>query len=114
MQNRTRNKQLNLKFTDEELNYFKKKKKLSSVNNYTDFLLKTVANCRIYTIDTKPLLALVNEVNKVGVNINQIAKVINTTRSVYQNDITELQQKIAVIEDKLSDLMRKIDTVKRG
>jgi phosphatidylinositol kinase/protein kinase (PI-3 family) len=114
MQNRTRNKQLNLKFTENELNYFKKKKEISKVNNYTDFLLKTVANCRIYVIDTKPLLILANEVNKIGVNINQIAKVVNTTGSIYKNEIEDLQEKISNIENTLSDLLKKFDEVKRG
>ena len=114
MQNRTRDKQLNLKFTEEELNYFKEKKKLSKVKNHTDFLLKAITNCRIYTIDTKPILALANEINKIGVNINQIAKVINTTKNVYQNDITELQDKITLLENELSVLRKKFDEVKRG
>lgn len=114
MQNRTRNKQLNLKFTEDELNYFREKMKISKVKNYTDFLLKSITHCRIYAIDTKPLLALAYEINKIGVNVNQIAKAVNTTGNIYKNEVEDLQEKIAAIEDLLSNLMIKIDEVKRG
>lgn len=103
MQNRTRNRQLNLKFTDDEFEYIKAKKDLAQSQNYTDFILKIAAHSNIYSIDTMPLIEVAKEVNKIGVNINQIAKIINTTGNVYENEIKDLQNKINRLEEITSD-----------
>lgn len=112
MQNRTRDKQLNLKFTEQELNYIKKKKELSKVNNYTDFLLKVVTNSRIYNVDTQPIIAVAQELNKIGVNINQIAKIANTSGSIYENEIRDLRAKVADMETIVKNTFLKIKEVK--
>jgi hypothetical protein len=50
-----------------------------------------------------PLIEVAKEVNKIGVNINQIAKIINTTGNVYENEIKDLQNKIKRLEEITSD-----------
>ncbi len=46
--------------------------------------------------------------NRIGVNINQISTVANSTKSIYQKDIEDLQEEIKqlrlVVEDWLSPL----------
>lgn len=103
MQNRTRNRQLNLKFTDDEFEYIKTKKELTQAQNYTDFIMSLVSHSNIYNVDTTPLIETANEINKIGVNVNQIAKVINTTGNVYENEIRDLQNKIKRLEKIMAD-----------
>ena len=51
---------------------------------------------------------LYREINRIGVNINQISTVANSTKSIYQKDIEDLQEEIKqlrlVVEDWLSPL----------
>lgn len=54
-------------------------------------------------VDTTPLIETAKEINKIGVNINQIAKVINTTGNVYENEIRDLQNKIKRLEKIMAD-----------
>jgi len=80
MQNRTRNRQLNLKFTDDEFEYIKAKKDLAQAQNYTDFILKIAAHSNVYNIDTTPLIEIAKEINKIGVNIRGCLKTKSCTK----------------------------------
>lgn len=57
--------------------------------------MRIAANSNIYNIDTAPLIATLKEINKIGINVNQIAKAVNTTGNVYGNETTDLQNKIS-------------------
>lgn len=96
MQNRTRNRQLNLKFIDDEFEYIKAKKDLAQSQNYTDFILKIAIHSNIYNIDTMPLIEVAKEINKIGVNINQIAKVVNTSGNIYENESKICKTRLSV------------------
>jgi hypothetical protein len=98
MQNRTRNRQLNLKFTEEEFNFITKKKETAKVQNYTDFIMKIATQSQLVIIDTKPLLEVAYEVNKIGVNVNQMAKVANTSGSIYKGEFENLKNRIDELE----------------
>jgi hypothetical protein len=98
MQNRTRNRQLNLKFTEEEFNFITKKKETAKVQNYTDFIMKIAAQSQVIVVDTKPLLEVANQINKIGVNVNQMAKIANTTGKIYSNEFEDLKKKISEME----------------
>lgn len=99
MQNRTRNRQLNLKFTEEEFNFITKKKETAKVQNYTDFIMKIATQSQLVIIDTKPLLEVAYEVNKIGVNVNQMAKVANTSGSIYKSEFENLKRSIDDLEE---------------
>jgi len=114
MQNRTRNRQLNLKFTDDEFEYIKAKKDLAQSQNYTDFILKIASHSNIYNVDTMPLIEVAKEINKIGVNINQIAKAVNTTGNIYENEIKDLQNKIKRLEKITADAYSYFSKVKDG
>jgi acetyl-CoA carboxylase alpha subunit len=65
----------------------------------TDFIIASVCQSQIFAVDTSPLYAIADEISKVGTNINQIAKVANTTGHIYENEIKELQTKMEKIEN---------------
>jgi hypothetical protein len=94
MTKRTRNRHLSLMLSDEEFEFFKQQKDRSGVSNYTDFLMKVVSQSQVISVDTRPLLALAEQVSKIGVNVNQVAKIANITRSVFEDDVRLLQEKI--------------------
>lgn len=114
MAKRTRNKHLSLMLTDEEFDFFKQRQKLSGIRNYTDFLIKTVANSQVINIDTRPFLVLAEQINKIGVNINQIARVANTTGCIYENDISLLRDRITEIENLVNAAMVDMSNLREG
>ena len=65
--------------------------------------MSLVSHSNIYNVDTTPLIETAKEINKIGVNVNQIAKVINTTGNVYENEIRDLQNKIKRLEKIMAD-----------
>ncbi len=65
--------------------------------------MSLVSHSNIYNVDTTPLIETANKINKIGVNVNQIAKVINTTGNVYENEIRGLQNKIKRLEKIMAD-----------
>ena len=91
-----------LRFSEEEYNDFQRKFKDSKQRNYTDFVIHSVRKIPIFVVDVKPLLALSEQISKIGVNINQIARVTNTTQNIYENDVNELQENI----EKISSLIK--------
>ena len=62
----------------------------------------------IKVFNLKELTDVYKAMNRIGVNINQISTVANSTKSIYQKDIEDLQEEIKqlrlVVEDWLSPL----------
>lgn len=103
---RTRDKRITLRFSDEEYQYFKQKKEKAKAINYTDFVLKAVSDMDIFVLDVKPVLQTLTELNRIGNNINQIAKVTNETRNIYKNEVKILQEKLENIKFIVSGSLR--------
>lgn len=104
--NRTRNKRVTLRFTEEEYERFKLKKEKSQYNNYTDFVIRATYDVPIYVIDIKPVLSLLTELSRIGNNINQIAKVTNETHNIYENDVRDLIDKVDKVGNLVSNTLR--------
>ncbi len=114
MQNRTRNKQIILRFTKDEAEYFKNYKAKSQISAYSDFVLHLLTHSQLFVIDTKPLLNVANEINKIGININQIAKAVNINGNIYKNEIEDLQKKINDIDNIISNVFDTFTNAKKG
>lgn len=114
MENRKRNKQLIVRFTEKEYEYIKYKKEKSHLGSYADFIYEAVVDCNIYYVDTSPILKFAEEINKLGVNVNQIAKIANETNNIYKNDIDEIKEKISAIQKFINDTHTKLLKVRRG
>lgn len=112
--NQLRTERVNLRFTKEEKEFIDKRKNQHSANSYSDFVLSVVANQQCYIVDTNPLLALASEVNAIGQNVNQIAKVANITKSVYEKDVINLRNRIDEIESILNDCLILFRKSRRG
>lgn len=77
-----------------------KVKQLNS--NRSDFMKKCVLQQSarpILKIDFKGLDNLAYEINKIGQNINQIARISNSENHIYKSDIAYLREKQEHIED---------------
>jgi hypothetical protein len=87
MNGRKRKVQIKFYVTEEERALIEQKMKLVPTRNMTAYLRKIAIDGYIIQTDHSDIKAMTAEIQKIGVNINQIAKRVNATGSVYQEDI---------------------------
>jgi len=98
---------ITIRLTDEELNKIRekaKKKGLTISDLFRQSVLGKSAVRRKQKIDCNVVKILAYEINKVGVNINQIAKGINTTGEI---DIQVLES-LLNIEYTLAEILKMV------
>ena len=78
MAERKRNKEIHFYVTEEERKLSRRKMIESKTKNMGAYLRKMAIDGYIVNTDTTPLKKQYEEMHKIGVNINQIAKAINT------------------------------------
>ena len=71
--------------------------KLVPTRNMAAYLRKIAIDGYIIQTDHSDIKGMTAEIQKIGVNINQIAKRVNATGSVYQEDIEEIKGVLAEI-----------------
>ena len=104
MANRIRNERLEIKLTEEEKALFEEKRKLAKCKNMSHFIRKCVLEKEIYQIDLEPFRDLQGLLSNATNNINQIAKRINSTSSIYREDISDIKERL----DEIWQLQRRI------
>ena len=91
MDGRKRTVQVKFRVTEAERDLILEKMKLIPTNNMAAYLRKIAIDGYIVQVDHSDIKAMTAEIQKIGVNINQIARCVNSTGSVYQEDIDELK-----------------------
>ena len=97
MSGRKRTVQSKFYVIEEERDLIVEKMKLISTRNMAAYLRKIAIDDYIIQVDHADIKAMTAEIQKIGVNINQIAKCVNATGSVYQEDIEEIKGVLAEI-----------------
>lgn len=92
MTNRKRKMVLRCPVTDEERKLIEHKMSLVPTNQIGAYLRKMAIDGYIIYTDTKDIRAMNKELQRIGRNINQIAKRVNSTSSIYMTDIEELKE----------------------
>jgi len=112
MQNRTRNEQLIVRVSPEEKQLIQKKMSQYRTKNFSRYARKMLIDGYVIHLDLSDFQRLSAEVNAVGSNINQIAKIANTTGTVFEKDITEAKERVEeiwrLLKSYLSELLSKI------
>ena len=106
--NRNRDKQFNIRLTEKELDMFECKRQASGLSK-TDFFVKMVrdSNIKVYRFDDD-VKAIIHELRKIGVNLNQVAYLANTFQSdkaqielrYYQNSFCAAMDRLSAFLDK--------------
>lgn len=91
MANRKRNVQILLWVTPEEKKMIRKRMILSKTANMSVYLRKMAIDGMIVNVDTTYMRKMFQEMHKIGVNINQLAKNANTVGAATPQDIEELK-----------------------
>ena len=91
MNGRKRTVQIKFRVTEEERALIEEKMKLIPTRNMAAYLRKMAIDGYVIQVDHSDIKAMTAEIQKIGVNINQIARRANATGNVYQEDIEEIK-----------------------
>lgn len=97
MENRKRKFVLRVPVTPEERALIQQKMDQLGTKNFSAYSRKMLIDGYIVNIDTAPVRAQTAELQKIGVNINQIARRINSTGTVYAQDLEYIKGALAQI-----------------
>ncbi len=97
MGGRKRTVQIKFRVTEEERALIERKMQLVPTRNMEAYLRKMAIDGYIIQIDHSDIKAMTAEIQKIGVNVNQIARRVNATGSVYEQDIEEIKGALSEI-----------------
>jgi len=94
---RKRDVMIRFRVTEAERDLIYEKMRLLNTNNIAAYMRKIAIDGYIIAVDNSDLKAVCAEMQKIGVNINQIAKRVNSTSRIYEQDFDEMKRGIAEI-----------------
>ena len=92
MENRKRNVQSIIRVTEEERSLIEEKMRQIPTLNLSAYARKILIDGYIITLDLQEVKGHTAQLQKIGVNINQIAKRINETGRIYADDMNEIKR----------------------
>ena len=104
MANRKRKIVLRCPVTEEERKLIERKMALLPTSQIGAYLRKMAIDGLIIYTDTSNIKEFTKELQAIGNNINQIAKRVNSTNSIYDTDIAEIKERL----DEIWQLQRRI------
>ena len=106
--NRTRNIQFNIRLTEKELAAFEQKRAISGLSK-TDFFVKLIRSCniKVYRFDDE-VKDIMHELRKTGVNLNQVAYLVNIMQDGQAlKELRNMQVSFCIAMDRLSKFLDK-------
>ena len=92
MNGRKRTVQIKFRVTEAERDLILEKMKLVPTRNMAAYLRKIAIDGYIIQIDHADIKAMTAEIQKIGVNVNQIARRVNATGNAYQEALANLER----------------------
>ncbi len=92
MENRKRNVQIIIRVTEEERALIEEKMQQIPTLNLSAYARKILIDGYIITLDLQEVKGHTAQLQKIGVNVNQIAKRINETGRIYADDMDEIKR----------------------
>ena len=92
MTNRTRTNRNEFHLNDDEQYILDEKFKLSGMKSKSAFLRKLILYGYVYDVDYSYLRNYNTELGRISSSLNQIAKRINSTDHIYQEDMDEVKE----------------------
>ena len=97
MTNRTRKIVLRVPVTPEERELIRQKMALLHTRNFSAYARKMLIDGYVVHIDTTDIRAQTAELQKIDVNINQIARRLNSMGPLYTQDVADIKGALAQI-----------------
>ena len=97
MEGRKRTVQVKFYVTEEERRLIREKMKLIPTRNMAAYLRKMAIDGYVVHIGTTDIRAQTAELQKIGVNVNQIARRLNSMGPLYTQDFADIKGALAQI-----------------
>jgi len=102
-ENRKRPIPKKVRFSELEIEYLNKKIKRSPFNNFQNYARILLLTGEVKMVDYSELQRLNGEVNRIGNNINQIAKLAHQFKEISEEDIQDLTQELQELKELISN-----------
>jgi len=89
--------QIKFRVTKAEQDLILTKMRQLHTSNLAAYMRKIAIDGYVIAIDNSDIKAMTAEIQKIGVNINQIARHVNTTGRIYEQDIEEIKKAVGEI-----------------
>ena len=100
-----RNTVMKFRATEEEASEIRRKANAAGMT-VSRFLRTAAVNSQVVLYNTADLFGLRSDLKSIGNNINQIAMVVNSNRSVYQSDVRDLKKQFSDLSEKLNEHLK--------
>ena len=100
-----RNTIMKFRATEEESAEIRRKAAAAGMN-VRRFLRTSAVKSQVVLYNTADIFGLRSDLRRIGNNINQIAMVVNSNRSVYQSDVRELKKQFSELSEKLNEHLK--------
>ena len=97
-------RRIDLRISEQEYELILQKMKQSKITNLSAYMIKMAIDGMIINLDMPELKEVSSLLRYNENNINQIAKRLNESKSVYTSDIEDIKEK----QEQISDMVKKI------
>ena len=104
-QNRERPIQIKFYVSERERDFIYMKMKVAKTKNQSAYIRKMAVDGYILNVDFSEFRELFANIGKIGGNINQIAKRVNSSGNVYADDVIEIKTKQEELWQLLNSLL---------
>ena len=106
MPNRERDKQLNIRLNEEEVKVMQKNIKKSKLSQ-SEYIRKSILQKNIIVVDE--IKDLMVELKRVGNNLNQITRMMNSGEIKDSKELTEVKNNLENIWNKVIEALKKVN-----
>ena len=100
---RYREIQRKMRVTPRENELIKERMELHGFKNFNTYARYMLLTGEVVTVDYSELIKLRTEINRIGTNINQLAKYVNTTEQITLENFQNLQSSLAEVKRLMED-----------
>lgn len=97
-------RRIDLRISEQEYELILQKMKQSKSTNLSAYMIKMAIDGMVINLNMPELKEVASLLRYSGNNINQIAKRLNESKSVYASDIEDIKEK----QEQISDMVKKI------
>ena len=113
MANRKRTNPVQFYLDDDEQYILDEKFRVSGMKSKSAFLRKLILYDYVYDVDYSYLRNYNTELGRISSNLNQIAKWVNSTGNIYQEDIDEVKELMNEVWRTQKSMLSKQPLIKR-
>ena len=113
MANRKRTNPVQFYLDDDEQYILDEKFRVSGMKSKSAFLRKLILYGYVYDVDYSYLRNYNTELGRISSNLNQIAKRINSTGNIYQDDMNEVKELMNKVWHTQKSMLSKQPLIKR-